>query len=124
MPHASDMNIAVISAADVGHNSSLQQVFDLPNDAAISHKPNYYSLRNAQYAVRFSRFTAQDLRYTEKGRISWTTHRNTQALPQIHAAIIIYEVTKPDGLLVLPRILGEMILLNPKLLVSNSRQRY
>jgi len=102
-----ELNIALINTTDVGQTSFLHQIFDLPGDIASSSKPNIYTLHGVQYAVNFCLSSLQDLRYADDGQIRWPNLRDLDCAPAIHAAIVIYEVGKSDGLLPIPKLLGK-----------------
>ena len=102
-----EVNIAVINITDIGQTSFLDQVFDLPGGAGYSPKPNIYTLHGVRYAISFNTLPVQDLRYAGDGQIRWPKWRG--ATSKVHAAALVYDVSKPNGLAPVSKILGRSI---------------
>ena len=103
----SDMNIVVIDATDGSQTSCLHQLFNLSHNTNSSPKPHIHTLNGTEYAVHFSKLSLPEIRYTNGRKILWPMSRDAIGKHNVHAAVVVYEVTRTNELLPIPRLLGK-----------------
>lgn len=103
-----NFNIAVVNTVHGAQNAFLYQTFDLSIGApAFSRKAKVYKVAGKSYAVRFHETSVGDLSLSDDGEVRLSPAAGTNDTNTLDGAILIYDVTKPESLTPLAKILGK-----------------